>query len=166
MGNRVSMNSYARTHFGTREVEDILPSTYEGYGPVKVKEVVFSYDNLPAASDDGANLLIPANAIITKARLRVLTAFAGGTSYDIGLQETDGTEIDDDGLFPAADVLLADIDAAGDVIEGSGALVVGEDGTPGTTVGTAGNIVVTENGTFTAGKAVIEVYYVVNHDRA
>ena len=163
---RVSVNSYARTHFGPRTVEDVLPSVHEAAGGQEVVTVTFSYDDLPAASSDNANLIIPADAIITKARLRVITAFAGGTSYDIGLQTTAGVEIDDDGLLPAADVALADIDAAGDVIEGSGALIVAEDGTPGTTVGTDGVIVVTENGTFTAGKAALEVYYTRNLDRA
>lgn len=164
--SRESVNGLAVTHFGTRQIEDVLPSRYINRQGEEVVTVTFSYDDLPVASTDNANLVIPADAIITKSRLRVIEAFAGGTSYDIGLQETDGTEIDDDGLFPAADVLLADIDAIGDVIEGSGALVVAEDGTPGTVTGTAGVIVVTENGTFTAGKAAVEVYYVRNIDRA
>ena len=163
---RVSVNGYARTHFGVREVEDVLPSVYEGTHGTEVLEVVFSYDDLPVASTDNANLTIPANAHIVTARLQVLTAFADGTSYDIGLEQDDGTVIDADGLFPAADVLLADL-AAGNMIEGSGALIVTEDGAPVASIGAnAGQIVVSENGTFTAGKAKITVEYVRADDRA
>ena len=153
MGNRVSVNGYARTHFGTREVEDKLPSVYEGSAGEEVLEVVFSYDDLPVSGLDNANLSIPANAWIKDATLRVVTAFAGGTSYDIGLEQEDGTVIDADGIDAA--VALTAIDAVGETVACDGALVANTAG-----IGTAaGLVVIAETGTFTAGKAILRITY-------
>lgn len=158
--SRVSVNSYARTHFGPRVVEDKLPSVYEGSAGEEVLEVVFSYDDLPSASLDNANLSIPANAWIKDATLRVVTAFAGGTSYNIGLSQPDGTVIDADGIDAA--VATAAIDAVGETVVCDGALVGNTAG-----IGTAAGVVTAAaTGTFTAGKAILRVTYERLDDRA
>lgn len=159
---RESVNGYAYTHFGKRDIEDKAPTLYETPGRgERVMEVTFSYDDLPVVSaDDNLILQIPANSWIKEAQLRVHTAFAGGTSYDIGLTEPDGTAIDADGIDAA--VALTAIDAAGETVSCDGALV-------GNTAGigaAAGQIVVAATGTFTAGKATLRVVFLPLVDHA
>jgi len=150
----------AATHYGPRDIEDKLPTLYTTEHGTVVQEVVFSYDDLPTYGLDEAILRIPANSFIVAARLQVITAFAGGTSYDIGLYEEDGTVIDADGID--AGVLLAAIDAVGETVLCDGALVQGLAG-----IGTAaGQVVVAATGTFTAGKARLLVEYQPLEDRA
>ena len=150
----------AATHYGARDIEDVLPSKYAGSQGKQVQSLTFSYDDLPVQGEDQAILRIPANSRIIAATLRVHTAFAGGTSYDIGLYQPDGTVIDADGIDAA--VALAAIDAVGESVVCDGALV---DNTAG--IGTAdGQVVVAATGTFTAGKATLEVEYEELLDRA
>ena len=150
----------AATHYGTRDIEDKLPSKYAGSNGKEVQNITFSYDDLPVAGLDEAILRIPANARISRATLRIITAFASGTSYNFGLQQEDGTVIDADGIDAA--VALTAIDAVGDVVLCDGALV-------GSLVGigaAAGQLVVAATGTFTAGKAQLEIEYDLFTDRA
>ena len=169
MGSRISITTgasggnkrRAATHFGTREIEDRLPSKYAGSDGNMKLAITFSFDDLPVASLDEANLRLPANCYIKRADMRIITAFAGGTSYLIGLEQADGTTIDADGISGAA-LITAELDAVGDAVALTGALVnllVG--------IGSAdGVVVVAETGTFTAGKAVIEIEYAEFLDRA
>lgn len=168
MGTRISITTgasgggtrRAATHYGTREIEDKLPSRYAGSQAKQVQTITFSYDDLPVAGEDQAILRIPARARIVTATLRVHTAFTGGTSYNIGLKEADGTVIDVDGIDAA--IALTAIDAIGDVVNCDGALV-------GLLVGigaAAGVVEVAATGTFTAGKATLEVEYEELLDRA
>lgn len=150
----------AATHYGLREIEDKLPSKYAGSNGKNVLNYTFNYDDLPVAGLDEAILRLPANCRISRATLRVITAFAGGTSYNLGLQEEDGSVIDADGIDAA--VALTAIDAIGDVVLCDGALV-------GTLVGIGaarGQLVVAATGTFTAGKAQLEIEYDELLDRA
>lgn len=150
----------AATHFGPRDIEDKLPSRYAASQGGEVLSLAFSYDDLPTYGLDAAILKIPANARIRRATLRVLTAFAGGTSYNIGLYQEDGTVIDADGIDAA--VALTAIDAVGETVLCDGALVNALVG-----IGAAdGQVVVAATGTFTAGKAVLEVEFEDLHDRA
>jgi len=130
----------------------------------------FTYDDLPtsSSSDVGVHVL-PPYALIESALFVVETAFAGGTSYDIGLTQTDGTAIDADGIFAA--LPLASINAKG---ESHRAIVRDSDGTGNLTDTYAGaffnlsgqtgsqyssNVKVTASGTFTAGKAHLYIRY-------
>lgn len=168
MGSRISITSgssagnkrRAATHYGTREIEDVLPSKYAGANGKEVLNFTFSFDDLPVTGGDEAILRIPANARISRATLRIITAFAGGTSYNFGLSESDGTVIDADGIDAA--VALTAIDAIGDVVLCDGALV-------GSLVGigsAAGQLLVVATGTFTAGKAQLEIEFDLFTDRA
>lgn len=120
-----------------------------------VRELVFHFDyaNLPTNNNNGDALVqvIPANSLILNARLGVLTAAAGGTSYDIGLVQKDGTAVDADGLVAAAATASL---GAGKWVVGAGALI----GAPSATVDT--QVKVTATGTFTAGKYKLVVTYI------
>lgn len=151
----------AATHYGSREIEDVLPSKYAGSHGINVHTITFSFDDLPDSGADEANLRLPANCYIESVSLRVLTAFAGGTSYLIGLEEADGSTIDADGISGTA-LALTEMDAVGDSVVCDGALV-------GLLVGigtAAGQVVIAATGTYTAGKAVLEIKYRELLDRA
>lgn len=124
----------------------------------------FTYDNLPDVSvdenNDGTNdaygswdAKVPAHAYITAAYLVVTEAFAGGTSYNIGLYQKDNTVIDADGLDAAVGVAaLAD----NRVVNMDGALVGGT-----ANIGdNDGYIKIAATGTFTAGAARLVVEYI------
>lgn len=150
----------AASNFGRREIEDKLPSKFQGRQNSQIQRIEFSYDSLPTFGTDKAILEIPANAFLVRAQLRTLTPFAGGTTYDIGLSESDGTVISADGID--AGIALADIDAVGETVICDGALIEATAG-----IGSqAGQVVITATGTFTAGHASLEVEYIVLDDRA
>jgi hypothetical protein len=132
--------------YGRKGVED---------GVVKSAEWVFDYNDLPEPSEGGLEFVLPAYAKIVSAKFETLVAFAGGTSLNAGLQKSDGTEIDDDGLFTTTNLAVANVNARGKTVAGSGALVGGSVGAD------AGELVVEATGTFTAGKGRIIVQYVV-----
>lgn len=150
----------AATHYGVRDIENKLPSEFTTSQGTEVQHIVFNFDDLPTNGLDAEIKRIPANAHIVKATLRVITAFAGGTSYNIGLNQPDGTVIDADGIDAA--VALTAIDAVGETVLCDGALVANTAG-----IGTAvGQVVIAATGTFTAGKASLEVEYQRLDDRA
>lgn len=150
----------AATHYGTRGIEDLLPSKYEISHGDKVLEWTFSFDDQPVVGLDEAILRIPANARIKSATLTTILAFVGGTSIGFGLAEADGTVIDVDGIDVA--VATAAIDAIGETVLCDGALV---DNTAG--IGTAaGQLTTAVIGTYTAGKARMKIVYEELYDRA
>lgn len=153
-------------HYGPQAVRDQAYQSVQVAGGIKQLVVDFTYDALPGYDADAsgggtpdsfsdAAARLPALSVIKSAYLIVTTPFAGGTSYTVGLHEQDGTAIDADGIFTAAELPLADIDAAGDFHVGtSGALIgagIGADD---------GYLRVAANGTFTAGKARLVIEYV------
>jgi len=155
MGIETSAVRGVTVHYGPR----VTTGKYGRYGNdtglTKTAEWTFDYDDLPVAGEDTMGVSIPAYAKITSARLEVLTAFAGGTTYNIGLYTAAGVAIDADGIDAA--VALAVMDARGDVVVCDGALVGGV-----LSVGaTAGKLTVAATGTYTAGKARLVVEYVV-----
>lgn len=161
-GERVILpTGNAATHYGPRSFETKLPAEYVSSQGDKVQNITFSSDTLPVAdASDDSVLSIPANAYIVSSILRVVVPFAGGTSYNIGLQETDGTEIDNNGLFAA--LAAAALDTVGETNIGAGALIG-----LGAGIGAAnGQVVVVETGTFTAGQATLEIVYRTLNDRA
>lgn len=140
-------------------------------GLVRTVAYEFTYDDLPTNSSTDVGVhVFPAYSQIVEAFILVETAFAGGTSYDIGLVQTDGTAIDTDGIFAA--LPLANINAKGKMhralirdSDGSGSLTDNFSGTlmnySGVTgVSTPANLKVTATGTFTAGKAHLYVRYI------
>ncbi len=112
------------------------------------------YNNLPAPGVNNLQQVIPAGSTIVRALLRVVTAFAGGTSYTVGLAQADGTPISATGLFTAANLPLASLTPAGKLVTGTGALVGAV-----SSATLDGELVVAASGTFTAGRAEIIVEY-------
>ncbi len=121
--------------------------------------VTLDFTDLPLAADGIARLdplpvaLFPKDIVIESATIKVDVAFTSGgaATLDLGLQEEDGTEIDNNGLFAA--VTVASMNSVGDVVVGGGALInalTSERGVIVADVGTAD---------FTAGRAAIEIVY-------
>lgn len=150
----VEVHNGVRNWYGNREAEDKLPGLIKTEGYTKEMVVDFDFDSLPTYSADGAMVLtIPADSLVLSARLHVKTAGVSGTSLAIGLYESDGTVIDLDGFVTAAAGAAANLTEDAWLI-GGGALV-------GATIGAAaGQIVVTETGTFTTGEYRLIVEYV------
>jgi hypothetical protein len=118
----------------------------------------FVFNDLPSAGTSAIHAVIPAGATIISTRLLVDVAFAstsGTTTLTVGLQQANGTEIDNDGLIQAAQATDTAIETVGNVITGAGALI-------GKTIGANnGELVVTPSvADLTAGKGRIVVEYV------
>lgn len=128
------------SHYGRRELDEKFGSVYGTKSAVKMAEWTFDYDDLPGPGTTNLQLAIPANARIVSARFEVITAFTSTsttTDLTVGLQQADGTEIDDDGLLAATDLTQTVIADVGSLTVGAGALV-------GDTIGSvAGELVVT-----------------------
>lgn len=138
-------------HYGPRTTDEKFGGV-NGRGKVKTVVTKFSYNDLPTPGADNAiiSAYVPTGAQVINAYIKATTTFVGGTSYDIGLQESDGTEIDNDGLFDA--LTLAEANA--------GAMAA--DNTfvqQGLELAADGYVVVAATGTFTAGAAELVIEY-------
>lgn len=156
-----------QVYYGARATEGKFGRQYCSEDRVKVAEYVVDYSALPTPGTSNIQYSIPAYSKILDVQFEVITAFAGGTSYDIGLAQADGTEIDNDGFYVA--LATASINARGKIVKGTGALcpqltstTVGEKVTfAETNIGAAaGELKMVATGTFTAGKAKIIVKYI------
>lgn len=145
-----------------RETQSLMGKTANN-GPYGYLIVDINFDDLPSftadLNNDGTNngfsdqdAYIPAGAYITKATIIVETAFAGGTSYNLGTYEQDGTLIDVDSIDAA--VAVADM-AANEAVDCNGALVSTQD-----LVTLDSYLVVAATGTYTAGKAKLVIEYI------
>lgn len=152
-----------RNHYGPREVVDSFGGQVSTSHAVKELEIVFDYDDLPGPTS-GLEMeqYVPEGAVVLSARFQTITAFAGGTSFDIGLQENDGTEIDNDGLWDA--LLLAETNAVNEWSDASthtgtnsGALILAGASAAGLSANAYVNVAAT--GTYTAGKGKIVIEY-------
>lgn len=150
-------------NYGTRETNGKYGGKTGNRGLVKEASWTFDYDDLPDAAANSLGVSLPAYAKVLSARLEILTGFtstSATTDLTVGLQQSDGTEIDNDGLITAAQATQTTIATRGNVINGAS-------GTPGALVGTsigaaAGELVVTPSvDDLTAGKARVIVEYVL-----
>ena len=134
-------------YYGPRTT-DAVPSTIGGTRGVEYLELEFTFDDLPTSdANDAVIAEIPAGAYITGGYVDVTTAITGATAFAIGLEESDGTTIDADGL-EASSTLTAGLQALG------GALV-------GTKLANAGQVVASFTGTATAGAFKLRVEYYI-----
>jgi hypothetical protein len=150
----------AATHYGRRLEEGQNVAVYHVDGNVFRQETTFKFDQLPTATLDELHQAIPAGARILSATLKVHTAFTATTALNMnfGLQQRDGTEIDNDGIDAA--VLLTAL-TAGEFIDCDGALVGGSSG-----LANDGVLVVAANvDDLTAGEMTIVVEYEKADDR-
>lgn len=146
-----------RNWYGSRSTEDKLPAMIKTEGYEKTMVIDFNYDDLPTESADGSMVIaIPADSMITSAKIHVQTAFSSGTpatdNLHFGLYQSDGTVIDADGIDAGVTVATLAEDAW---IECDGALV-------GAGIGAAdGQVrVAVVAGTLTAGTARLIVNYI------
>lgn len=168
----------SRQHYGPRLDPGDFPvaagAREVAYGNFVEVEYNFTYDNLPAWSAtnalDACVPVIPAYAVITDAFLLVTTPWAGGTALEVGtFLASAGTAVDADGIIPAAVGVVANLNAAGEGVYGTGAQIVPPltgDAATGIiaatqTTGAAAVVVgVVATGTFTAGKAKLIIRYI------
>ena len=135
-------------HYGPRDTDASKGGQAKSTGQIKRAEWQFDYSDLPTYGSTNLQFAIPANATIVSSKWITGTAWAGGTSLNVGLYQGDGTVIDADGLDAAITPTTA-----GAVIDGNGALV-------GATIGAnAGELTVAATGTYTAGTATVIVEY-------
>ncbi len=143
-------------HYGARKTEARYGGEYVTKGSVKEHVIRFNFAEVP---NSGFNTnpkfhFISKDATILSARLVVREAFAGGTSYQVGVYKlSDGTAIDADGLITATEAAIANLGTVGAAVIGKGALI----GTKGPSE--AFVVGVTGTGTFTAGDAEIVIEY-------
>lgn len=122
----------------------------KAFGGVKTAEVTFNYDAM-----SGVNVPVPAGSRILDVRLKVHTAFAGGTSLTVG---DGGSAI---GFITTTNGATANL-TAGAEINPDGAYVKGGTDTTAAELmlyASADTIDLASNGTFTAGKATLVVSY-------
>jgi hypothetical protein len=150
-------------NYGARETNGKYGSNHTRLDNIKLAKWVFDYDDLPDADTTNMGLSIPANSTIISAKLRIITAFTSTsttTDLTVGLQQADGTEIDNDGLITAAQATQTTIAVVNSIIDGSS-------GTPGALIGktigaAAGELAVTPTvADLLTGRAEMIVEYVL-----
>lgn len=137
----MSSNSFYDGKHGARKVfgpssggaASEAPAHKHTDGVIREIAVDFTYDCLPVKGNAGADAVIdyiPANSLILSSYLYIyedFTSTSTTTDLTIGLQEADGTEIDDDGLHTAAQLTQTAIDASNVWFVGGGALIGSSD---------------------------------------
>jgi len=137
-------------HFGPRVTTDGRMTEVHKHGDAVELQVTFDAEDLPigGSTTDLTLPSVPADSIIESAEIETLTVFttSDAAALNVGLEQADGTEIDDNGIDAA--VAVTAIDRVGERVVCDGALI-------GTSIGSAvGQLKVYETtGTFTAGRA-------------
>lgn len=147
--------------FGTRDSKNNNAATVRTQGNTEVIQMILDYDNLPAAAGtapSSKSIPIPANAVILRATLHTLSDWATGDSatLDIGLVNSAGTEISQDGIDAAIAAGALD---TGDTVICDGAYI-------GVDVGTVDAYISCEvnTGSFTTGQSQLTIEYVKGPD--
>lgn len=169
----------ARTNYGPRLLAQ-KEASVQPIGASRWLKVPYTYANLPGSASattgaDACNQFIPAGSIIRACYLFTTVNFSGGTEYTYGLEQSDGTDIDVDGLVTAAQAPVANL-VTTNVIAGRGAMIVEGPDAAGTAhidsdgvyvKGATGPVtsvnaypVIVANGTFTAGEGYMLIEYV------
>lgn len=151
-------------HFGPRKTNQKYGGkSLDGDGRRQIARWRFNYDDLPAGATNNLGLTIPANSTILSAKLNIITAFTSTsttTDLTIGLEKSDGTDIDTDGLITAAQATQTTIAVANSIIDGASGTAAA---LIGTTIGTDdAELVVTPSvADLTAGRAEMIVEYLL-----
>ena len=135
--------------FGANIPERNVSGVYEHDGAVKEAHLAITYQS------SGANIDLPAGAVVLDVVLKVGTAWAGGTDVQLG----DGT--DPDGWISATQGAVANL-TTGATVRAAGAYAIGDAATNrglGKVYASADTLDVAFTGTFTAGTATIVVRY-------
>ena len=140
-------------HFGPRRTNGSYGGQVVTEGSIKEEVIRIRYNELPTGGS-AKSPIIPANASVLSAQFKVKVAFTGGTSFTVGTYNAStGAAVVADGLMTAANLALANINAVGNLVTGSGTQVNTSVGTSAVRVGMAAT------GTFTAGYAEIVIRY-------
>jgi len=149
-----------QTFFGALPTYNIYGGEKAGAGSVKELIFPFDFNSLPARDADNRMLAtIPASATVLAADLKVTTGWVGGTSLSAGTAiEAGGGTPDVDSLITATQGAVANMNVAGDYVQGTATEAAIQAATPFTTEMA---VTVTAVGTYTAGAAVLKVQYIV-----
>ena len=149
-----------QTFFGALPDQNKFGAEKAGAG--SVKELIFEVDfaNLPARDVDNQMLAtIPASATVLAADFKVTTGWAGGTSLSVGTAIAAGGGTPDvDSLITATQGAVAELNVAGDYIQGTATEAAIQAATPFTTEMA---ITVTDVGGMTAGAGILKIQYIV-----
>lgn len=147
--------------YGQRSLDSKFGATSnDGGGALKEAVWQFSYNDLPTSSSNTAfTLTLPAGCTPVEAYFDVMTAFAGGTSYDIDFVTSGGSAIGSgtDKLWDG--LALAEIDSTVTVLPARPHAGTNSGNALDVPLASAGQLKVTATGTFTAGEARIVVKY-------
>ena len=162
--SRVQSSIGVAQHYGPRGSNDGLPNSVSTYGPFRVMELSFDWEqangDLPNANGtvDAATLTIPANSIITRAYLQVGTPWTSANDpvLVLGIAESDGGTENANGIDSLQKAVLL-----------AGATIVSDGDGIGVVVGDEDVqliVTVTEDSTgFTAGTARLVVEYLPSY---
>lgn len=153
-------NGYPSTAYGPTDpnevgVKGLLQGASSNKGEYDAEYLVDFADasTIPTESDvDRQILTIPAFSVVKSCDITVLETVSGGTDFDVGLTEPDGTAIDPNGL---ADNVV--ITAVGAYVAGAGALI-------GASTGSEDAQVTVANNGRTAGVVRIKIKYIRYND--
>lgn len=160
--SRISTSLGVSQYYGPRDYDSGIGYTVTSFGRVNVLEIVYDYSKLPDNdANDAAVPSIPANSLILEGYHQVIDAFTVGSTdtVNFGLEQTDGTVIDADGLDATVDL---EAQSAGDWTVFDGALI-------GASVGAnAAQVAVTTSASngISAGKGVIVITYLADYSAA
>ena len=148
-----------QTFFGALPDKNVYGAEKAGSGSVKELIFEFDYTDLPARDADNEMLAaIPATATIIAADMKVTTGWVGGTSLSAGTAIAAGGGTPDvDSLITAVQGAVANMNVAGDYVQGTATEAAIQAATPFTT---RMAVTVTAVGTYTAGAAVLKVQYI------
>lgn len=143
--------------FGARDSKNDNGATVRTEGNVEILQMTLDYDNLPAdagTAPSSKSIPIPAGSVIKSAHLQTTAdwATADSATLDIGLKNSAGTEIDDDGIDE--DIAAAALDT-GDTVVCDGSLV-------GVDIGSADGYIScgVNTGSFTSGSSFLTIEYI------
>jgi hypothetical protein len=160
MGFETDSKRGVQSHYGPRVVNNKFGGSLPSNGIVKSAMWDFAFDELPVGSTSNLEVSIPANSTIISAKLYIDTAFTSTSTtsdLDIGLEQSDGTDIDANGLVTASEATQTTIALANSVITGAGALI-------GKTIGAAAGelMVIPTADDLLTGQARVVVEYVLD----
>jgi len=161
MGFETDSKRGVQSHYGPRVVNNSFGGRLPGNGITKLAMWDFAFDQLPAPGTSNMQQVIPAGSTIVSAKFVVdaaWTSAGAATTLSVGLQQADGTEIDNNGLLTDAnldDPVIEDAADVGKIVTGTGDLV-------GVSIGAAdGELKVTQSvDDLTAGQARVLVEYI------
>ena len=162
MGFETNLIRGVENHYGARSTNKKFGGVIPSQGPVKRAIWTFDYDDLPASDTTNKMVLqLPANTYVIEAHFQVITAFAGGTAYDIDFVETDASAIGTgkDKLWDALAVAEIDTSEVLTAMKSSTHTGTNSGNRIGTKLDAVGQLLVVATGTFTAGRGQIIVEY-------